>query len=195
MSASVSSPSAEQPPGDAPVMAAAKTPVGPGRVSFVGAVLAVLLVAVGCVGVRDALVSAGLLAGTSWLEGGVDALDGLAPQWWMVPVGAVLLLLGLWLMLTAVRPRPRTAVRLRSQTGVFLRPGDVGRLAARAAEDVDGVLGARAATTRRAAQLNVTVTGHDPAITGQVQQVVEERLTGIDPSPRVKVTSRSGWTR
>lgn len=185
----------ELPSPGSPAMASAKTPVGPGRISVVGVVLALELTVLGLVGVRDALISGNVLTGQSWLEGGVDAMDGMQPQWWLVPAGAVMLLLGLWLLLVALRPRRSTAVALRSETGVFLRPGDVQRLASRAAEDVDGVLSSNVSVTRRAARMSVSVTGNDPSISEQVREIVEDRLAGIDPPPRVKVTSRIGTFR
>jgi len=83
------------------------------------------------------------------------AVNGLLPAAWMVPVGAVLVLLGLWLLLTALRPRPRSAISVTSVTGVFLRQQDVSRLAQTAAEQVEGVLAARTRTTRRTLHVHV----------------------------------------
>jgi hypothetical protein len=170
-----------------PGLTGAKAPVGPGRISLVGVVLAVLTVAIGLVGVRDALVSAGVLSGTSWIEGAVDGLDGLKAQWWMVPVGALMVGLGIWLLWTGLRPRPIRAVRLRSPTGVFLRPQDVRVVAQHAAEDVDGVMSATATASRRRVRVTATVTADDGTIADDVQNAVEQALSALDPVPRVKV--------
>lgn len=180
---------------DVEAMPAARTPVASGRITAMGAVLALILIGIGVVGVRDALVSTGLRTGRSWIDSSVDSLHHSPPQWWMVPVGGLSLLIGLWLLITALRPRPRTAARLRSRTGVFVRPRDIGRLAAGAAEDVDGVARAGAKATRRSVKVSATVTGVDPAIDAAVQQAVEDRLSGFEPPLRIRVTSRSGWDR
>jgi hypothetical protein len=183
----------EQLPGpDAPVMPKAKTPVEPGRISLVGVVLAVLVILVGLIGVRDALTSAGVLSGESWLERGIDALDGLEPQWWLVPLGVLLVMLGLWLLLVALRPRPRTAVALTSETGVFMHPRELKKLTKRAADDVDGVTSTRVSATRRVAKVTVTVTGEKGHVAEEVRAAVQDRLAALDPPPRVKVTTRVG---
>lgn len=56
---------------------------------------ALLVVALGVVGVRDALVYAGLLSGSGWCEEATAKLDGRSVEAWMVPAGAALALLGL----------------------------------------------------------------------------------------------------
>ncbi len=172
--------------GRAGAMDAAKAPVGSGAISVVGPVLALLLTAAGVVAIREALVRSGLLAGPPWTEQTLRALDGLSAAAWMVPVGAALILLGLWLLLTALRPRRRTAISVTSSTGVFLRLRDVARLAERAAEQVDGVLAARARATRRAVTVRVRSTGSCDVTEG-VRSAVSKRLSALDQIPTVKV--------
>lgn len=180
------------PAAGAPVMAKAKTPLSPGRITALGIVLALATAAIGLIGVHDALVSANVTTGASWIENTIDALDGLKPQWWSVAAGVVMVLAGLWILSVAVRPRPRTAVALQSQTGVFLRPRDVKKLAARAADDVDGVVSTHVSATRRAATMTVTVTGDDGRISADVQDAVAERLAALDPPPRLKIKAKPG---
>jgi len=172
-------------------MDAAKAPVGSGAISVVGLVLALLLTAAGLVAIRDALVRSGLLAGQLWTEQTLRALDGLSAAGWMVPVGAALILLGLWLLLTVLRPRRRTAISVTSSTGVFLRLRDVAWLAERAAEQVDGVLVARARATRRAVTVRVRSTGSS-AVTEGVRSAVSGRLSALDQIPTVKVHLEKG---
>ncbi len=172
-------------------MDAAKAPVGSGAISVVGLVLALLLTAAGLVAIRDALVRSGLLAGQPWTEQTLRALDGLSAAAWMVPVGAALILLGLWLLLTVLRPRRRTAISVTSSTGVFLRLRDVARLAERAAEQVDGVLVARARATRRAVTVRVRSTGSSETAEG-VRSAVSGRLSALDQIPTVKVHLEKG---
>jgi len=173
-------------------MAAAKPPVGVGPVPVVGAVLALVLVAVGVAGIRDALVAIGAVEGEPWIDSVVDTVDGWQPQFWLVPAGIALVLLGLWLLLAALRPRPRTGVAVRAETGVFLRTGDVERLAARAASDVDGVLSARSSATRRTVEVRVAVTG-GANTADRVRTAVQDALQPLESIPTVQVkTTGSG---
>lgn len=167
-------------------MAAAKPPVGVGPVPFVGAVLALVLVAVGVAGIRDALVAIGAVEGEPWIDSVVDTVDGWQPQFWLGPAGIALVLLGVWLILVALRPRSRTGVAVRAATGVFLRTGDVERLAARAASDVDGVLSARSSASHRKVEVQVAVTG-GANTADRVRTAVQDALQPLESIPTVQV--------
>ena len=168
---------------------AAKTPVGPGVVTVVGLIIAVLVITVGVVGVHDALVGAGAAAGTPWIDAVVKPLNGLRPAFWLVPAGSDLVLLGLWLLLTALRPRPRTAIALQARTGVFLRPRDVATLARSAAQDVDGVASAKVtAGPRKIVVAARTTTG---GLQQDITQAVTTRLQALATAPTVRVTVKT----
>jgi hypothetical protein len=154
----------------------------------------VLTTALGGVGIREALVRAGLISGRPWLEALIRGLDGLRPQWWGLPLGLAAVLAGLWLLLAALWPRPRTTLTVRSRTGVVLPRRAVGRLAVRAAQDVDGVLSARARIGRRRIDVATVVTGEPTAVAQDVQRAVEERLAVLQPTPKVRATARTEWT-
>lgn len=171
----------------------AKSPVGPGATAVVGLTLSILVVGVGVIGVHDALLRSGLAAGTEWIEKILAPLDGLAPAAWMVPAGLVLLVVGLWALQTALRPRPRTAIALAARTGVLLRPRDVAKLARSAAEDVDGVLSAKVTASRRT--IGVTVRATSAAgLDRRVTDAVTTRLSAlaIQPRVRVRITPEAG---
>ncbi|MEO7060746.1 MAG: DUF6286 domain-containing protein [Lapillicoccus sp.] len=173
----------------------AKTPVGPGTISVVGLLLAVILVGVGAVGVQAALVKAGLLTGKPWLTWALDRPNGLTPAGWMLPAGAVVALVGLWLVLTALRPRPRTAVAVRAATGVFLRPRDLSRLAVAAADEVAGVQDARASATRTKVTLRITSTAGEAdrdQVSDAVTAAVTARLSALEKPVRVTVRTVGG---
>lgn len=167
----------------------AKVPVGTSRAAVLAMVLAVAVTALGVLAVRDALVAAGALTGTLWLTGPLDALNGLTAGPLVAVAGVLLLLLGLWLVLTALRRRPRTTVALRADTGVFLRPRDLSRLAETAAEDVDGVLDASVASTTRTVSVRVRTTGA-PRAQQAVQDAVTDRLRHLERPPTVRVRVR-----
>jgi len=172
-------------------LSAAKTPVGPGTISALGLLWSALLLGVGVVGVQAALVAAGLLNGTAWLTWVIQQVDGLAPAGWMVAAGVVLVLLGLWLLLTALRPRPRTAVALTAATGVFLKPRDLSRLAVAAADQVDGVQHAKATASRRKVSMQIVSTGGGN-VADEVRAAVTERLEALEKPVKVTVRTQGG---
>lgn len=173
-------------PPTAEALKAAKTPVGPGAITFVGAVLSLLVIAVGTVGLQTAASAAGITKAQPWLTRWLEGADGLRPLGWMLPVGVLLVLAGLWLIVTALRPRPKTAVALNAQTGVFMLPRDVARLAEHAADDVDGVAAVHARSTRSKVTIRVQSTG-GPGVADAVKDAVTEQLEALEKTPRVAV--------
>lgn len=174
-------------------MPAAHQQTGAGTIGAVGPVLALVLTGIGGVLLHDALAEADSRPGRTWLAAVVDGLDGSTAEWWMIPAGAAVALLGVWLIVTAVRPRSRKMLAVTSQTGVFLRTRDIARLAAAAADDVDGVLSAGSVAGRRA--VTVTVESDRDGIADLVRETVEQRLSALVNPPKVKVRVRSHWQR
>ena len=172
-------------------LAAGKTPVGPGAITVVGLLLAVAVIGLGVLGIQTALVSAGALTGTSWLTWLLRGFDGLTAGAWALPVGAAAILLGLFVLVAALRRRPRTAVALRASTGVFLRPHAVARLAEHAADEVDGVSTASASATRSRVRVRVTTTG-DAGVEDAVRAAISERLGALESTPRITVATSGG---
>ena len=168
---------------------AAKTPVGPGVVTVIGLILAVLVIALGAVGVHDALVAAGAVAQPPWIDAAAKSLQGLRPAFWLVPVGVTLVLLGLWLLLSALRPRPRTAIALQARTGVFLRPRDVATLARCAAQDVDGVTSAKVTASPR--KIVVAARSTTGGLQQNITQAITTRLRALATAPTVQVTVKT----
>ncbi|MFI5493627.1 DUF6286 domain-containing protein [Actinoplanes sp. NPDC051859] len=151
--------------------------------------MAILVAAAGFVLLHDALAAASLVSG-SWLAPALAFIDGITPLWWMVPLGAVVIVLGGFLLVAGVRPRSRRSLPVVSRTGIHLHTRDVARLAGSAARDVDGVLSAAASASRR----TVTVTARATAAAGIVDAVtraVDERLHALQAPPRVKVKVRA----
>ncbi|HEV2636477.1 MAG TPA: DUF6286 domain-containing protein [Actinocrinis sp.] len=177
----------------APAMPAARQRTGAGRIGAVGPLLALLLTAIGVVLLQDALSRADTRLGRPWLYSLTDGLNGFFARWWLVPSGIALALLGLWLIITALRPRSRKTLAVTSATGVFLRTRDIARLASSAADDVDGVQGAHCVASRR--KVTVTVESDLPGIADTVQETVEQRLSALADPVAVKVRVRSHFTR
>ena len=183
--------SPSRPVHDGPAMKAARQQSGAGRVGFVGPLMAVLLTAIGVVLLHDAIALIDSRPGRTWIAAVNDSLDGLTAEWWMIPLGLVVALIGVWLIATALRPRSRKTLAVTSQTGVFLRTGDLARLASAAADDVDGVLAASSVASRR--KVTVSVESDRDQIADLVRDAVTERLSALQKPPAVKVRVRSHY--
>lgn len=168
---------------------ASKTPVGSGVLTVVGLILAALVIALGVVGVHDALVAAGAGAGRPWIDAVAAPIDGLKPAFWLVPVGIALFLTGLWLLLTALRPRASTAIALQAATGVFLRPRDVATLARNAAQEVDGVISAKVTASPR--KITVAAKATTGGVQEDISQAVTTRLGALATAPTIRVNVKT----
>ena len=176
-----------------PAMQAAGQQTGAGRIGLLGPLMALALTAIGFVLLHDAIAEADDRPGRTWLAALVNGLDRHTAEWWMIPAGAGLALLGVWLIVTAVRPRSRRTLAVNSATGVFLRTRDVARLASAAADDVDGVLSAGSVATRRA--VTVTVESDRDGVADLVRDTVGHRLSALASPPKVKVRVQAHWQR
>lgn len=168
---------------------AAKTPVGPGAITVVGVLLSLAVIALGALGLQAAASAAGLTEASPWLSDAVTSVDGLRALSWMLPVAILLLAAGLYLLLVALRPRPRTAIELRAATGVLIRPRDLARLVEHAAEDVDGVADVRVRASRTKIAVLVDSTG-GPHVAADVKAAVSEMLHPLDKAPRLSVKTK-----
>ena len=167
-------------------LAAAKAPVGPGLITAVGVLLALALVGLGVVAIHDALITSGFVAGSGWIDSGLNTLDRVEPAPWMVPAGLVMVLAGIGALLIAVRPRPSTGIALTARTGVYLRPQGVARIARAASENVDAVTSATASATRRAVTVSVRATATGQVAT-DVQIAVAAALDALATAPKIRV--------
>ena len=174
-------------------MQAARQKTGAGRVGLVGPLLAVVITGLGMVPhttpdtesfyadpivlLRDAIAESDSRPGRTWIAAVIDGLDGLTAEWWMIPLGLVVALLGVWLIVTALRPRSRKTLAVTSATGIFLRTGDVARLASAAADDVDGVLATSSVARRR--KIIVTVESDRGQVADLVCDAVTERFAPL----------------
>lgn len=173
-------------------LSAAKTPVGVGAAARVGVVVAVLVLALGALGIVEALLGAGVISGASWVGQGATRVNGLTAAAWCVPVGVGLVLLGLWLLVAAVRPRPRRVVAVTATTGVYLRPADVARLAGAVASRVDGVSDAKATATRRKVTIEAeTIIADTSTVGSAIETAVSDRLRPLASPPRVQAKVRA----
>ena len=176
--------------------ARAKQPLALPAAGFTGPLVALLVLAVGLVGIRDGVVAAGWLDGSSWTGAAAEWIDGLTFDGWMIPVAIVSIIVGLLLLFAALKPRRKTAVALTAETSVYIEPAGIARVAADAARSVPGVLDARASATRRSVTVRADVTGDDrsglkKAIADQVRSALEPLATAPKTSVRTRTGGRS----
>lgn len=140
-----------------------------------GTVLALLLLVLAGLAIRDLAVRAGWLDGDEWLRGATHWGTGVGWQTWMWPVAVLVILIGLVLLWSAVRPRRHDYVGYGDSSGdgvIWTRPRDIARRCSAAAGALPGVDGAVTHYGRR--RVTVTVAGEAAAIdTAAVTQAVE----------------------
>ncbi len=176
---------------DGPAMQAARQKTGAGRVGFLGPFMAVLLTGLGVVLLHDAIARSDTRPGRTWIAAVIDGLNRVTAEWWMIPLGLAIALIGVWLIFTALRPRSRKTLAVTSATGIFLRTGDIARLASAAADDVDGVLAASSVASRR--KVTVTVESDREQVADLVRDAVTTRLAPLQKSLPVTVRVRSHY--
>lgn len=158
------------------------------RVAWWSIALAIVVVCLGVLLLREALVAAGTIDGSSWLAPLIDRADGLQPSTVLSIVGGVVALLGLWLVVLALGRRVRTRLALSVSPGMTIGIADAARLARSAAEDVDLVLAAKASATRR--RVTVTVSTYEgDEVVPSVQAAVTARLAPLAQPLAVKVVN------
>ena len=170
---------------------AGRTPTAAPAAAPWAVLLALVVLALGVVGIRDALIAAGAFGGSFWTKNTAYAIDGLTARTWMLPAGIGLAVLGLWWVLAALKPRKRTEIALPGTPGAWMRPGDLARLVQPTVENVDGVVSASTSATRRTVTVKATTTARDSAeVRTAVTDAVGDRLSAVGRAPRVKVKAR-----
>ncbi len=137
---------------------------------LVSVLLALLLVALAVVAVRDLAVSQGWTTGSPWSLSLVRDLDGLTDSVWVTATGVVVALVGLVLVWLALKPGARTHLAGRSDSDLWVSPGAVAALARGTADRAPGVV---SADVRRVSRRRITVevvTNRDASsVTGGVE--------------------------
>lgn len=163
-------------------------PLAPAGASYVAAASAMVLIGLGGLGVREALVAAGWIGGASWIVDTVRAADGSAPMPWTPFAGIAAGIVGIVLVAVALKPRRRRAVRARAQTAVFVDVTDIARIASASAEGVPGVVSARTTASRRTLTVCCEVSGAAEAeLKSAVSRAVTTELAALEHAPRIRV--------
>ncbi len=163
-------------------------------VAALASVLALLLVALGGVAIRDLAVAQGWASGTVWSRSLVDSLNGLRASTALVAVAGAVAVLGLVVVLTALRPGAKTHLRADAGADLWLSPRAVAALAQFAADRAPGVISAEATRAGRRRIVVEVVTQQDRAtVTESVRAAIDARagaLTSASVSVRTKEVPR-----
>ena len=176
-------------------MKAAKAPVGVGSAPLVAQLLALALIALGVVGIEEALVRTGAISQPSWTTATVEAMDRSTADRPVVLILAIAgVLLGLVLLSVAFKRRPRKTVALSADTGVYLRTRDLKRVATSALEGADGVTDVDVVSGRRTMNVRATTLApkeRNSEIEADLRDRLSSSLSALASPPRVKVAVRN----
>lgn len=176
-------------------MRGARAPVGVGSAPLVAIFLALVLLALGAVGIQEALARTGAWKTSSWTSAVVDSVDGVRYDDPIVLVLSIgLVVLGLVLLLLGVRRRRRTSVALDAQTGVHLRTRDLARIATTAVEGADAVTDVHVKASRGILKVKAITVASD-AREDEIAQDIRSRLASsldtLERAPRLKISVKN----
>lgn len=170
----------------------AKHPVASAAATWPAIVVALLALCTAVLAVQNAITHAGWVGAPSWAGKLASTVDGLTAQWWMLVPGAAAVVVGLWLLFLAVKPRRRTSVRGTGDTPLFVRPVDLARWSSDTARTIPLVIEAMSVATRKRVTVRVSTaeTAHD-SVREQVVNAVQERLAPLGAPVSVAVKVRT----
>lgn len=149
-------------------------------------VLALVLIAVAVVTIRDLALSQGWAAGAPLVPDLVEGLDGVRASVGVAIGGGVVALIGLVLLWLGLRPGRRTHLRVAGDADLWLSPGAVAAIAQETADRLPGVVSAESSLRSRRRVVVDIVAQDAAAVAEHVSAVLDDqvgRLTGV----RIKV--------
>lgn len=153
----------------------------PRRAPFVvpvAVVLALGLIAIAVVAVRELLVSQGWAAGSVVVPDLVAGPVGLSPSVGLAVAGGAVALVGLVLLWLALRPGRRTHLRASGGADLWIAPGAVAAVAQETADRLPGVVSADSSrSTRRHVVVDVVVAA--PRTADAPQETVTEHVRAV----------------
>lgn len=170
-------------------MTSAKRPVRTPAAVPVGVIGAVALGLLGAAAIRDALQALDVVQGESWSGWLADRVKLIEPADWMLPAGIAAVLIGLWFLIAALKPRRTTQWQVRDSS-VWIRPKDAARLAAGAASEVGSVLSATTSAGRRKISVDAVTTTDTAQVREELEAAVTSRLAPLSRPPRIHTRVR-----
>lgn len=185
------------PPGPIRPAKGVRRPLGALPALIPGVILALVAVGLGVVGIHDAIIhwtrsgSWDLISisGPTWTGRAIRSIENLTPHLWMSFAGVAVALLGIWLVVLALKPRRVRGVAVSSSTYMWVEHAGIGRLAVGAAAQVPGVRSARGSAGRRRVDVTVEAGGGDTQqLAASVRDAIAARLAPLAKAPRITVS-------
>jgi hypothetical protein len=167
----------------------AKRPVRTPAVVSVATLSVVALGLLGAAAIRDALQALDVIQGESWSGWLAERLKLIEPADWMLPAGIAAVLIGLWFVIAALKPRRTTQWQV-GDSAVWIRPKDAARLAAGAASEVGSVLSATTSAGRRKITVTAVSTTDAAHVGDELTTAVTSRLAPLSHPPRIRTRVR-----
>lgn len=152
-------------------------------------IIGLLLLAVAVICVREVwLRNSSSIHWQSWVGPLIETVGNTTYQLWMLPAGTAAMLLGLFLVWVAFRPRTRTHLPVGQGTSIWMRRVDIARMLSATARTVPGVATAASHVNGRTATVSVTGRVPDANLTPAVAAVLGPLLgqLGLDLTLRVR---------
>lgn len=151
-------------------------------------VLGIVLLILAGIAIRDAWF---LFKGTDPAEGWIaTALEFLATaevDVLGVVIGVVVALVGLWLMVAALRPRRRTHMRVAANSSVWMRPLDVARKSTAAVRRDFGSDDISSRANRKRLTVAMAHSDGSEELAEEIQNSLRSELAVLEKPPRISV--------
>lgn len=165
-----------------------RSPRGYPAAGLLAALIGLLAVLAAVVVGREYAVADGHYNSDPWLAQATDWLAGTAWQSWMVVAAIGAIVVGLWLVYNAIRPRNRTHRAITAAPGVWTRDTDIARRLSAIALDADTTVSATTTVsggTRRGGRAKVTVQGQPGSDGGELRERLDEAVNWLAAPPRI----------
>lgn len=156
---------------------------------LVAPLIGVLLLAGAVVLGREYAVADGHYNSNDWIADGARWIADTVWQGWMVAVAIAAIVVGLYLVYLAIRPRRRTHLGIASAPGVWTRDTDIARRLSAIALDDDTTASATTKVARGRAK--VTVKGQPGTDGDALQAKLDTAVTWLEAPPRVILDHRA----
>lgn len=171
-------------------MSATTPPKARATSTAIGILAALLVLALGVVGLQEWLSGIGWVDEDGWVSRVIATLDEQRPEAWMIVVAVPAALIGVWLVLVALKPRSRTHLPAPGGLDLWATPAALAAIAQNAADRQPGVVSAIARPGRRRIDVEVRTDRSPSEVESQVHEAVVQSLEGVSARPvRIRATA------
>lgn len=147
--------------------------------ALVAIIIALLLIALAVVAIRDLAAAQGWVNGSPWSTSVLKPLDGLTPSTGLVIVAVLVVLLGLWIVWLSLKPAKRTHVRANVDEDVWFTRAAIATLAQTTADRTPGVISADATGRGRAVTIDIVTSQNPQAVEARVRDALAGHIDGL----------------